>query len=198
MLETAIPLDQSDIRLYEPFLHSSQADYLYTQLSDYVDWTQPEITLYGRKVKSPRLAAWYGDDDAIYRYSGLTNYPSPWTPELLEVKNQIQLFLGAKFNSVLLNLYRSGEDAMGWHSDNEKELGDTPVIASLSLGATRRFLFRRRDAQPRGGSTGLNLRHGSLLVMAGNTQRNWQHSISRTKKPTEPRINLTFRQVFPL
>ncbi len=197
MLETVIPLDQSDIRLYESFLSPRKADQLLSRLSSNIEFQQPEISLYGRRIKSPRLSAWHGDKKAVYRYSGLTNYPAPWTPELENIKDTIQQFLDGEFNSVLINLYRSGEDAMGWHSDDEPELGTRPVIASLSLGATRRFLLRRKVARQRNGSTGLNLQHGSLLVMSGDTQRYWQHSVSRTRMSTGPRMNLTFRLVCP-
>ena len=156
-------------------------------------WTQPSLTLYGRSVAVPRQVAWYGDADAHYRYSGISNTPLPWTPLLGDIRQRLEQQLGLTLNGVLLNLYRDGQDAMGWHSDDEAALGPEPVVVSLSLGATRRLDFRRK-----GGSRieySIELEHGSLLVMGGATQHHWQHQIARTRKIGTPRLNLTFRLI---
>ena len=141
----------------------------------------------------PRLTAWYGDEGKTYVYSGIRNHPLPWTPLLLALKAKAEGFAESAFNSVLLNYYRDGGDSVGWHADNEPELGGRPVIASLSLGATRTFELRRRTT---GKVAKLPLTSGSILVMRGTTQHNWVHRV-----PKEPgsasRINLTFSTDFP-
>jgi len=195
MLTTAIPLEHAEVTLCEHFLDPAKADYFYFRLIEETQWHQPEILMFGRKVRSPRLAAWYGDENAFYTYSGVTNSPLPWTSVLSELKDELEQVVQFRFNSVLINLYRDGNDAMGWHSDDEPELGDQPMIASVSLGASRRFLLRHKDVEKRTASTRLELSHGSLLTMGGQTQRYWQHSVSRTKKSVMQRVNLTFRRV---
>ena len=146
------------------------------------------------RVCSPRLAAWYGDRDAVYRYSGLVNQPLPWFPELLVIRHCVQQYTGLNFDGVLLNFYRTGQDSMGWHSDDEKELGENPVIASVSLGASRRFLLRHRRCSDLPVYE-VNLEHGSLLLMQGATQKNWQHSVPKMRNQDSPRLNLTFRRI---
>ncbi len=156
-------------------------------------WSQPRVTLFGRQLDSPRLACWYGDAGAVYTYSGLRNRPLPWTPLLQEIRRAVERDSGETFNSVLLNLYRDGEDRMGWHADDEAELGDAPVIASLSLGACRRFrLAHRRRRQRR---CELLLGDGSLLLMRPPLQSEWRHCVPREPAVTDARINLTFRRV---
>lgn len=156
-------------------------------------WAPHRVRLFGREHLTPRLCAWYGDADVRYAYSGQTLDPLPWTPALADLRVRIESALGRSFNSVLCNLYRDGADCMGWHSDDEASLGPRPVIASLSLGATRRFALRhRRRAHP---SVSLALAHGDLLVMGGDTQHHWQHALPRTHRPVGARINLTFRAV---
>lgn len=151
--------------------------------------------MFGREVDSPRLSAWIGDAGAVYRYSGADFTPCPWNHALSVLRVRLQEELGVPFNSVLANLYRDGRDAMGWHSDDEPELGPRPVIASVSLGGVRRFALKhRRDAALKGV---LELPHGSLLVMSGDTQRLYRHALPRTSRVVAPRINLTFRQVDP-
>jgi len=159
-----------------------------------VDWRQHLIRIRGREVASPRLSAWYGDPDAHYSYSGLSLEPRPWLPVILELKTRVEAVCSVPFNSVLLNLYRDGADSMGWHSDDEPELGERPVIASLSLGATRRFRLRhrrRKELEP----VAIDLEDGSLLIMGGDTQRFWKHQVPKSKRVTEPRLNLTFRNI---
>ncbi len=159
-----------------------------------VRWTQPRIRIFGRQVDSPRLAAWYGDRESVYRYSGLVNQPMPWIPELLEIRHYVQRYVKRSFDGVLLNYYRTGQDCMGWHSDDEKELGENPVIASVSLGAPRRFLLRHRRCSDLPVHE-VNLEHGSLLLMQGATQKNWQHSVPKMRNQDSPRLNLTFRRI---
>lgn len=153
------------------------------------------IRLAGREVVSPRLVSWHGDPHASYRYSGRTFRPNPWTPELLAIKARVDAAVGVGFNSVLANYYRDGHDSMGEHADNERELGPAPdnvLIASVSLGARRRFLLRdRRSRAVREFALG----DGSLLVMGGTTQRHFRHRVPRTTEPVGPRLNLTFRVV---
>lgn len=192
--KTKIPLTEGNSVLIDSFLSQDEAGDLQDDLMQRVKWHQPEIVIYGRKMKSPRLSAWCGDAGAIYRYSGTVNHPVPWIESLYALRERLETFIGSPFNSVLLNLYRDGNDAMGWHADDEAELGNDPTIASVSLGGRRRFLMKPRKGKA-GSTVKVDLDHGSLLVMAGATQRNWKHSISRTRKPVEPRINLTFRHI---
>ena len=153
---------------------------------DEIPWQQHDITLFGRTVPQPRLLAWIGDGP--YRYSGRTYAPGPWTPTLRAVKARVEATVGQRFDAVLCNRYRDGQDSMGRHSDDEPELG--PVIASVSLGAVRTFVLRHRH-EPR--VHRLPLAPGSLLVMAGATQRDWTHALPKTARPVGERINLTFR-----
>ena len=192
--ESTIPIKDGNCVLVDSFLTVAEANSLFDSLIRNAEWHQPEISIFGRKVKSPRLSAWYGDNGAVYRYSGMVNQPLPWLHVLLPLKQSLEDYTGSTFNSVLLNLYRDGNDAMGWHADDEPELGSFPTIASVSLGGTRRFLMKHRK-EPDLSSIRLDLSHGSLLVMSGATQSNWKHSISRTRASIEPRINLTFRHI---
>ena len=182
--------------VYRPaWLSSTEADALFEQLQQALPWSVHRIRIFGRYVDSPRLSAWIGDADAVYRYSGADFIPHAWTGALADVRQRLQEELGTPFNSVLANLYRDGKDAMGWHSDDEPELGPRPVIASISLGGVRRFLLKhRQDPALR---SAIELPHGSLLVMAGETQRCYRHALPRTAKPVAPRINLTFRWIDP-
>ncbi|AWL10949.1 DNA oxidative demethylase ALKBH2 [Saliniradius amylolyticus] len=170
----------------------AQADELLAQLMTQLHWRQDRICLYGKKVNIPRLQAWYGDSSANYRYSGLTMQPRPWLPVLEAIKLRCERLADCRFNSVLANLYRDGNDAMGWHSDDEPELGSRPVIASVSFGAERGFDLRHKKT---GQKVRLPLAHGSVLIMRGDTQKCWQHGMARTKKITSPRVNLTFRWI---
>ena len=190
-----IDLPDASLRLDPAWLSRVEADALFAALHAGVPWEMHRIRLFGRSVDSPRLSCWIGDPDATYRYSGTRFEPRPWLPALQGLRERLATELGVPFNSVLANLYRDGRDAMGWHSDDEPELGPAPVIASVSLGAERRFLLKhRQDPALR---TALALGHGSLLVMAGNTQRHYRHALPRTARPVGPRINLTFRWIAP-
>ncbi len=155
-------------------------------------WQQPQLRIFGRIVNAPRLEAWYGDTGAAYSYSGLAHEPLPWTPELQALRKRVERTARVSFNSVLANLYRDGSDSNGWHADDEPELGEQPVIASLSLGAPRRFLLRHRKT---GDRVEIVLESGSLLVMRGATQECWKHSVPKQRTVQMPRINLTFRSI---
>jgi alkylated DNA repair dioxygenase AlkB len=158
-----------------------------------VPWEVHRIRLFGRWHDSPRRSCWIGDPGASYRYSGADFSPRPWPAALDAVRARLAAELGGPFNSVLANLYRDGRDAMGWHADDEPELGEAPVIASLSLGQPRRFLLRHRTRPAQ--RMALELPHGSLLVMRGTTQAHYRHALPRSLRVQGPRINLTFRRV---
>lgn len=191
--ETILDLPEATVLLGEGFLSDEEARDHFDALRTDIEWEQHAIRLFGRNVPSPRLSAWHGDPDAVYRYSGFTHRPCPWTPRLSSLRTAVEREAGAVFNSVLLNRYRDGQDAMGWHADDEVELGQQPVIASVSLGATRRMRFRHRTRRDL--TAEVMLRNGSLLVMAGTTQQYWQHAVPRTRTVHEERINLTFRLI---
>ena len=191
-----IPIADGTLTLFEGLLSAADGDRWLEALSRDVPWRQEKIALFGRSVDVPRLTAWHGEAGLSYSYSGIAMAPLPWTPDLLEIKRAVETAAGAAFNSVLLNLYRDGRDSVSWHSDDEPELGRQPVIASVSLGATRRFVLKhktRKDLEP----VSLDLGHGSLLIMAGATQRHWAHRIPKTRRAVGPRINLTFRRIDP-
>lgn len=156
-------------------------------------WKPDTVVLFGRRFTTARKVAWYGDPGCAYTYSGVTRPPLPWTPLLTELKQFVEDRSGTLFNCCLLNLYHHGGEGMAWHSDDERELMPQGVIASLSLGAERRFLFRHKeDPQIK---IAVQLESGSLLLMQGETQAHWQHSLPKSTKVTTPRINLTFRQM---
>lgn len=188
-----LPQD-GDLSYQRHFLPAAEADRLLQWLLDSLDWQRWQVRIAGRLLDSPRLSAWYGDADAAYGYSGIRLVPQPMPAPLAGLRERLRSALGADFNGVLVNLYRDGADSMGWHSDDERELGAEPLIASLSLGAPRRFLLRHRR-QRELDTLRLELGHGSLLVMAGATQRCWRHSLPKTRRPVGPRVNLTFRRV---
>lgn len=188
-------MPEAHLELVRGFLDEATADRLFADLHAHSGWRQETAVMFGKEVRAPRLTAWCGDPGAAYVYSGLRHEPEAWTPPLADLRDRIADWGGVRFNSVLLNLYRDGADGVGWHSDDERELGPEPIIASVSLGATRTFQMRhkRRSEQPR---FDLDLPHGSLLWMAGPCQRYWKHQIPKRRgKPLGPRINLTFRVV---
>ena len=193
MMANGEMLPGADLRWDPHWLTPEQADRLHRTLADTVPWEVHRIRMFGKLVDSPRLSCWVGDPEATYRYSGVRFAPHPWTPELEALRDRLVEVLGVPFNSVLLNRYRDGRDAMGWHSDDEAELGRQAVIASVCLGATRRFALKHRH-DPRHRLT-LDLNGGSLLVMAGDTQHLYRHALPRTARPTGERINLTFRRI---
>lgn len=158
-----------------------------------IKWQHDKLKIYGKENYLPRYSAWYGDSDKPYTYSGLTLEPNPWNEGLLHIKHKIEKLVNTKFNSVLLNWYRDGEDYMGWHTDAEKELGKNPIIASVNFGATRRFLLRRKDDESI--KVEFPLKHGTLLIMKGELQHFWKHAVPKELKVKEHRFNLTFRVI---
>jgi alkylated DNA repair dioxygenase AlkB len=184
-----LPSD-GEVFLLEHAISEHDADRLLEDLAASIAWRQETATIMGRRVPIPRLTAWHGE--AGYVYSGIAMAPAPWTPPLLELKSCAEAHAGQAFNSVLLNLYRDGRDSVSWHADNEPGLGRNPVIASLSLGATRRFQLKHRTRDER---IAIDLTHGSCLIMAGATQHHWLHQLPKTARPVGPRINLTFRSM---
>lgn len=191
--ETRELLPRDGSAVYRPgFLDPGTSDEHLKGLLDEVPWEARSIVLFGRRVPQPRLACWYGDE--TYSYSGITLEPRPWSPRLAALKSVVEAATNHSFNSVLVNLYRDGNDSMGWHADDERELGPEPVIASLSLGRTRTFRFRHRDTKE---TISVELESGSLVVMSGLSQVCWVHEVPKSKRVTDPRINLTFRRVLP-
>lgn len=189
----SLPLPGAEVAFDPAWLPATDATALFDALIGTIPWEVHRIRLFGRTVDSPRLSCWIGDPGAAYTYSGTRFVPRPWPVVLLPVRERLRRELGIDFNSVLANLYRDGRDAMGWHADAEAELGPAPVIASLSLGATRRFALKARDDPAR--KRVFDLPAGALLVMSGQTQRRYRHALPRTARPVGPRINLTFRRV---
>jgi alkylated DNA repair dioxygenase AlkB len=187
-----ILLDDASGRLWywpEIFVHHDV-----DKIDEAITWHQDTITMFGRRSPLPRLTAWYGDPAAVYSYSGILNEPLPWSPLLRQLKEDVETCTGGTFNAVLANRYVEGTQYMSWHADDEAALGKEPWVASVSLGATRRFLLKNRRDQRR---IELALPHGSLLLMAGRLQEEWLHALPRTRKPVGLRINLTFRYVHP-
>ena len=188
-----ITLRDAELGWHSQAFAPAEAARLFAELQESLPWHQEQLVIFGRERPVPRLVSWHGDPAARYAYSGVLHEPAAWTPALTHIRERVEQLSGSRFNSVLANLYRDGRDGMGWHSDDEPELGQNPVIASVSLGATRRFRLRHR--RERGLTHALELMDGSVLVMAGPTQHHWQHSITKTARPVGPRINLTYRQI---
>jgi alkylated DNA repair dioxygenase AlkB len=187
-----IDLPGTELWFAPAWLAAAAADALFADLKAAPGWEVHRIRMFGREVDSPRLSRWIGDPEAVYTYSRTRFVPQPWPPVLDALRARLETDFAAGFNSVLANRYRDGRDRMGWHSDDEPELGPRPFIASLSLGATRRFALKPRGE---GGRLALDLPHGSLLLMAGDTQRRYRHALPGTARPVGERINLTFRRV---
>lgn len=179
--------------LVPEFFSPSEADQHFTDLVARTPWEQHSLRMFGKQVPEPRLSAWHADAELTYSYSGQPRTPHPWNEHLAAVRKACEAHIGHTFNGALLNLYRSGSDAMGWHSDDEPINGVDPVIASVSLGAERRFDFRHKQTRE---VVSANLPHGSLLVMSGACQANWHHRIAKTTREIEPRINITFRFLY--
>jgi alkylated DNA repair dioxygenase AlkB len=179
--------------IYLPnFFSKSESDIFFTSLRTSVLWKQESMKMYGKQINFPRLTAWYGDSDKAYTFSGITLHPEPWSHEILQIKRSIEPEAQVNFNSVLLNLYRSGNDSISWHTDAEPELGINPVIASVNFGATRKFQLRHIKT---GDKREIELEHGSLLIMRGELQHFWQHQVPKSSKVIGERINLTFRVI---
>jgi len=189
-----VDMADGEVYLVPGFFGEAEGHRLYEALLGSIAWAQRSIWMFGRQVMQPRLVAWHGDPGVSYRYSGLTWVAGGWTAELEEIRGRLGGVLDERFNSVLCNYYRDGADSMGWHSDDEKELGHQPVIGSVSFGVARRFQFRRRDRPSE--VVSFELGHGSLLVMAGGTQSVWHHRVPKVGAgEVGGRINLTFRRI---
>jgi len=187
-------LPDADITLFEDFFTTEESTVLCQSLIDNIQWRQDKIRIFGKWIDQPRLTAFYGDHEKTYSYSGILMKPELWNADLLLIKEKIEKYSGINFTSVLLNYYRDGKDSMGWHSDDEKELGKNPVIGSVSFGESRKFQIRhkyRKDIS----KTEILLKNGSFLLMKGTTQHFWQHQIPKTSPKTSFRINLTFRKI---
>lgn len=187
--DNLLPYDGT-VHYYGPVLSKEDADFYFEKMLHSIEWRQDEAIIYGKHIITRRKVAWYGDGDFNYTYSNTSRKAIPWTKDLLNLKAIVEKETRIKFNSCLLNLYHNGEEGMSWHSDDERSLGVNTVIASVSLGAERKFSFKHKKTKE---SISLILQHGSLLVMKGTTQENWLHSLPKTKKVTRPRVNLTFR-----
>lgn len=191
--EETLSMPNAQVTFYRNFFSQQESDEFFQTLRDEIKWRQDKMKIYGKKVNLPRKTAWYGNIDKSYTFSGIHLAPEPWTPTLLQLKERIEEIPKVAFNSVLLNLYRDGNDGISWHTDAEPELGKNPIIGSVSFGGTRRFMFRHKHNKDL--KTEVELTHGSFLLMAGETQHFWQHQIPKTSKKVEPRINLTFRVI---
>lgn len=187
-----LDLPDSDISYFPHFFSSEKASDYFKVLKSETEWQQDTITLYGKTYPQPRLTALYGDNEKHYTYSGITMFPKPFSSTLLEIKSKVEVVSETKYNVVLLNLYRHGNDSIGWHSDDEKELGKNPNIASVSFGAERMFHLKHNKEKI---SFKIKLENGSLLLMKGATQHFWKHQIPKSKKINQLRINLTFRRI---
>jgi alkylated DNA repair dioxygenase AlkB len=192
-MNNLLPKD-GEVLFYPEYFSTLESQRYLDSLQKEIIWKQEPIVIFGKKIMQPRLTAWVGDEGTTYRYSGLTMHPQKWTPSILEIKNKIESAAnGVKFNSVLLNLYRDGHDSMGWHRDNEKELGPNPTIGSVTFGGERKFIFRHY--QEKNLKKELLLTNGSYLVMKGETQHHWQHALPKMSRDPGVRINLTFRKL---
>lgn len=191
-LSNLIPIDGA-LYCWPGFYGPETAQDFYQRLYRGLAWRQEQLFLYGRWVNVPRLTAWYGDPAAHYRYSGVEHKPAAWTADLQTLRHTVESVCAHEFNSVLVNLYRDGRDSMGCHADDEKELGQNPLIASLSFGDSRLLRFKHRKA---GLKLDIELNSGDLLIMAGELQHHWRHELPKTRKLKQPRINLTFRRIF--
>ena len=180
------------VNYYGKILFSEEANQYFDLLMKNIQWEKDEVVIFGKHITTKRKVAWYGDSEYLYTYSGTTKRALAWTKELLKLKQIVEKYAETKFNSCLLNLYQNGNEGIGWHSDDEKPLGKNNTIASLSFGAERKFSFKHKQTKQ---TVSLILEHGSLLIMKGATQRNWLHSLPKSKNITQPRINITFRVI---
>ncbi len=187
-----IDMPDADVLLFEGLIDVVTSDIVFKELNEKAAWRQEKIKLYGKRINVPRLTAWYGDEGTSYTYSGITVSPEPWTPTLLHIKRTVESVSRIRFNSVLLNKYRTERDSVAWHSDDEPELGPEPVIGSISFGQPRIFQFKHKTSGLR---IGITLGHGSYLLIRGTTQHRWLHRIPKQTAPHNSRINLTFRTV---
>lgn len=183
---------EGEVNYYGVILALKEQEYYFEKLLKAIEWRNDEAIIFGKRIVTARKVAWYADKRFPYRYSGTTKYALSWTNDLIALKEKIEAQTGENFNSCLLNLYHNGNEGMAWHSDGEKELVKNGAIASLSLGAARKFAFKHKQTKE---TVAIQLENGSLLVMKGTTQTHWLHRLPPTKKVTTPRINLTFRKI---
>lgn len=184
-------LPDADISYYPNIFSKEASLYYYNTLLKDINWKEDAITVFGKTYPQPRLTALLAENERPYKYSSITMYPEVFSETVLNIKQKVEAISKTSFTSCLLNLYRNGQDSNGWHADNEKELGQNPIIASVSFGATRAFNLKHR--QDKTLKHKLLLEPGSLLLMQGETQQHWLHQIAKTKREVKPRINLTFR-----
>ena len=182
------------VHYYPGFFDEVYSSHLLNVLQESLIWSSDQLIMFGKHITTRRKVAWVADPNCPYTYSGVQKNPQEWTAELLFIKEKLETIAHSEFNSCLLNLYHDGEDGMGWHSDDEKELDAHAPIASLSLGAKRKFAFKNRADKS---TLSIFLENGSALIMHAPTQEFWQHSLLKTKKNTGLRINLTFRKIIP-
>jgi alkylated DNA repair dioxygenase AlkB len=186
-------LPDAEIEYFPNFFNELEANSLLNEIIETTKWQQDEIKVFNKIHLQPRLTALYGNEGKPYSYSNITMKPHFWTPLLTKMKYHIEAETNTNFNAVLLNYYRNGNDSMGWHADNEKELGKNPIIASVSFGAERSFHLKHNSIKDL--KQNITLEHGSLLIMKGQTQHFWKHQIPKTAKPIGGRVNLTFRRI---
>lgn len=184
---------KGEVFLYPGFFSPGESNKLFQELTETVPWKQEPIKIFGKEIMQPRLTAWYADRGISYSYSGITMKGFEWNTTLLHIKERIENFFRLNCNSALLNLYRDGNDSMGWHRDNEKELGKHPVIISVSFGAARKFQLR--EYKTKENLLSVELEHGSVLIMKGESQPHWEHRVPKESKIRDPRVNITFRVV---
>ena len=189
-----IKADNLYVEYIENFFDFDQSQLYMKHLTNDIKWKREKIRMWGKEIVTKKRIAWYADEGKSYTYSGSTFYPVQWDEVLLEIKKQVEQHIRFQFNSVLLNEYKSGEVGMGWHSDDEKELGIDPIIASLSFGANRDFIFKHKTDKSFE-KIKIHLKSGSLLIMSGSTQHYWKHSLPKRLKFRDPRVNLTFRKI---
>lgn len=187
------PMPHAEVWYYPQFFAPAESQLFYEDLLQNIAWSHDDITLFGKKMKIPRLQAWYGEAGKSYIYSGILLTPQAWTPTLLAIKKRIEEATQTEYTSVLLNQYRHGQDSVGWHADDESSLGINATIASVSFGATRKFRFRYNNESAK--KAQMMLHNGSLVVMQGETQHFWQHEVPKTAQEVGVRLNLTFRKM---
>jgi len=186
-----LKMPDAEVYYYPDFYNAASANNYFNKLQNYISWQQDIIKIFGKEMPLPRLQAFYGDEGLNYKYSNINLNATKWSDLLLKIKADIEASTNVKSNSVLLNLYRTGNDSNGWHADDEPSLGENPAIASISFGGNRYFSFKHKKNKSL--KAKIELKNGSLLVMKGKAQHFWYHQIAKTKKQVKPRINLTYR-----
>lgn len=191
IIKNLLPYD-GEVNYYGKILKQKEAQEYFDSMLNTIQWKHDEAIIFGKLIITKRKVAWYGDDGFSYTYSNITRHALPWTKELLELRKLTEQLTGATYNSCLLNLYHNGDEGVSWHSDDEVTLGKNSAIGSFSFGAERKFSFKHKQTKE---TVSILLESGSLLVMKGSTQKNWLHSLPKSKKVNKPRVNLTFRTI---